>query len=92
MCRSFMYLRIRSLLYYQDELAHLQQGLLDQDDEDATTEKGQRMLVSRENWQSRSNQVPRKAILQKIAPKLREYGETSWYVHGLFQLTCVKMT
>ena len=75
MCRSFMYSRIRTLLYCQDELAHLQQRLLDQDDEDATTEKGQRMLASRDVWQHRSKQIPQKAILPKIATKLKEYGE-----------------
>ena len=77
MCRSFMYSRIRHLLYCQDELAHLQQGLLDQDDEDAMTDRGGRTLTSRKNWQYRSKTVPKKAILLQIAPKLKEYGENS---------------
>ena len=92
MCRSFMYSRIRHLLYCQDELAQLQQCLLDQDDEDAMTEEGQRMLASQQNWQFRSNRVPQKAILLKIAPKLKDYGENSWHVCGLLQLILRKMT
>lgn len=75
MCRSFMYARTRHLLYCQDELAQLQQGLLDQDDEDASSEKSKVLMGSRKRWQHRNDEFPRKAILMKMAPKLKEYGK-----------------
>ena len=82
-----MYSRIRCLLYCQDELAELQQVLLDQDDEDAKTPMGRCMLVSRDNWQLRNDQDPPKALLLKIAPKLKEYGECSCHQLLLRKLT-----
>lgn len=75
MCRSFMYSRIRHLLYCQDELAQLQKGLLTQDDEDASTDYGRIILRSRLRYEVRNENFPRKALIQKIGPKLKEYGK-----------------
>ena len=76
MCRSFMYSRIRHLLYCQDELAQLQQGLIDQDDEDASTSDGRRVLASRKRYEFRNK--TRNALIKKIGPKLKEYGKRCW--------------
>lgn len=75
MCRSFMYSRIRYLLYCQDELAELQQDLLDQDVKDAGTTEGQKLLISRIFYEYRNEKVPREAFMDKIGPKLKEYGK-----------------
>ncbi len=75
MCRSFMYSRIRYLLYCQDELAKLQEGLLDQDDELASTDDGQRILLSRKRYEFRNKKFPQKAFMKEIGPKLKEYGK-----------------
>lgn len=78
MCRSFMYSRIRQLLYCQDELAYLQKGLLDQDDQDASTDDGRKVLKSRIRYEHRNNQPQRKALIKEIGPKLKEYGKRYW--------------
>ena len=78
MCRSFMYSRIRHLLYCQDELAQLQKGLLEQDDKDASTVHGQRLLLSRIRYKHRNDQCPQNALIDKIGPKLKEYGRRCW--------------
>ena len=78
MCRSFTYSRIRHLLYCQDELARLQEGLLDQDDEDASTVDGRKLLISRLRYEYRNEQSPQKALMKKIGPKLKEYGKRCW--------------
>ena len=70
-----MYSRVRHLLYCQDELALLQKHLLQQDDEDGSTEKGQKLLVSRKRYEHRDDQSPAKDIMNKIGPKLKEYGK-----------------
>lgn len=70
-----MYSRIRHLLYCQDELARLQSDLLKQDDEDASTISSQRLLFSRKRYEYRNDQSPQKAIINKIVPKLKEYGK-----------------
>ena len=75
MCRSFMYSRIRQLLYCQDELAQLQKELLEQDNEDASTDDGQGLLLSRKRYACRADQFPQKALINKIGPKLKEYGK-----------------
>ena len=75
MCRSFMYSRIRHLLFCQDELAQLQKGLLEQDDKDASTDDGYMLLISRLNYEYRNSQSPQDAIIKKIGPKLKEYGK-----------------
>ncbi|CAD6565252.1 MAG: hypothetical protein ASARMPRED_006524 [Alectoria sarmentosa] len=75
MCRSFTYSRIRHLLYCQDELARLQEGLLDQDDEDASTVDGRKLLISRLRYEYRNEQSPQKALMKKIGPKLKEYDD-----------------
>ena len=74
MCRSFMYSRIRHLLYRQDELAQLQERLLKQDDKDASTNDW-RLLISRKRYEYREQKFPQKALINKIGPKLKEYGE-----------------
>ena len=70
-----MYSRIRHLLYCQDELAQLQKGLLEQDDKDASTDDGQRLLISRLRYEHRNSQSPQEALIKKIGPKLKEYGK-----------------
>ena len=79
MCRSFMYSRIRHLLYCQDELAQLQKRLLKQDDEDASTEHGKRLLRSRIRYEHRNEQFPQTALMNKIGPKLKEYGKRAGF-------------
>lgn len=78
MCRSFMYSRIRHLLYCQDELAQLQKHLLEQDDIDASTENGQMLLFSRKRYAYRNKKYPQDALINKIGPKLKEYGKRCW--------------
>ena len=75
MCRSFMYLRIRQLLYCQDELAKLQEELLEQDNEDARTDDGRGLLLSRKRYKIRNDKSPHKSALSKIVPKLKEFGK-----------------
>ena len=70
MCRSFMYSRIWHLLYCQDELADLQNRLLKRDKEDASTVGG----VSRREYENRHEGFPRKAVMNKLGQKLKEYG------------------
>lgn len=70
-----MYSRIRYLLYCQDELAELQQDLLDQDVKDAGTTEGQKLLISRIFYEYRNEKVPREAFMDKIGPKLKEYDD-----------------
>ena len=70
-----MYSRIRHLLYCQDELALLQKSLLEQDDKDASTAHGQRLLLSRKRYAYRNDQFPQNAIIDKIGNKLKEYGK-----------------
>lgn len=78
MCRTFMYSRIRQLLYCQDELAQLQKHLLKQDDEDASTSHGRKLLISRDRYEYRNEQFPQKALINKIGPKLKAYGKRCW--------------
>lgn len=75
MCRSFMYSRVRHLLYCQDELAQLQERLLKQDEEDASTEDGRQMLRSRKRYRFRNKKFPENAVIDKIGPKLKEYDD-----------------
>lgn len=75
MCRSFMYSRIRHLLYCQDELARLQKHLLAQDDEDASNEECPTLLISRLDYEHHYNQPSRNALIKEIGPKLKEYGK-----------------
>lgn len=70
-----MYSRIRHLLYCQDKLAELQQDLLDQDDEDGSTEEGQKLLISRLKYEHRNQQHSRNAFIEEIGPRLKEYGK-----------------
>lgn len=69
-----MYARTRHLLYCQAELAQLQKGLIDQDEEDARSEIGKRLLISRKKYESRNKSFPEKALINKIGTKLKEYG------------------
>lgn len=78
MCRTFMYSRIRQLLYCQDELAQLQNNLLKQDEEDASTSHGRKLLISRERYEYRNEQFPQKALINEIGPKLKAYGKRCW--------------
>lgn len=73
-----MYSRIRQLLYCQDELAKLQKGLIAQDDEDASTTDGQGLLFSRKRYEYRNRQSPKKALIDQIGFKLKEYGKRRW--------------
>lgn len=82
-----MYSRIRHLLYCQDELAQLQKHLLEQDDVDASTEYGQMLLFSRKRYAYRNNKSPQNAIINKIGPKLKEYGKRCWLCSNGHRLT-----
>ncbi|KAM0806013.1 hypothetical protein BDR22DRAFT_194992 [Usnea florida] len=75
MCRSFMYSRIRHLLYCQAELAQLQEGLIEQDEEDSKSDKGKALLTSRKRYAYRNKISPRQALINKIGPKLKEYDD-----------------
>ena len=68
-----MYSRLRHLLYCQTELAQLQKGLIDQDDEDLKNAKG--LLLSRRRYACRNKNFPEKAFIDKIGPKLKEDGK-----------------
>ena len=70
-----MYLRIRQLLYCQDELAKLQKELLEQDNEDARTDDGRGLLLSRKRYTIRNDKFPQKSLSNKIISKLKEYGK-----------------
>ena len=70
-----MYLRIRQILYCQDELAKLQKELLEQDNEDARTDDGRGLLLSRKRYKIRNDNFPQKSLFNKIVPKLEEYGK-----------------
>ena len=70
-----MYLRIRQLLYCQDELAKLQKELLEQDNEDARTDDGRGLLLSRKRYKIRNDNFPQKSFFNKIVPKLKEHGK-----------------
>ena len=74
-----MYSRIRHLLYCQDELAQLQNHLLKQDDKDASTVDGGRLLRSRKRYERRNNKFPENALINKIGPKLKEYGKRAGF-------------
>ena len=69
-----MYSRIRHLLYCQAELAQLQKGLIDQDAEDAGSDDGMRILMSRKRYDIRNRKFPKKALIDRIGTKLKEYG------------------
>lgn len=73
-----MYSRIRHLLYCQDELASLQDRLLDLDKKDASDDKTRKVLLSRILYEFRNEQFPKKALIDKIGPKLKEYGKRCW--------------
>ena len=73
-----MYSRIRHLLYCQDELAQLQKQLLNQDDEDASTDNGKGLLRSRIRYEIRNDQLPQIALMKQLGPKLKEYGKRCW--------------
>ncbi|KAI9881094.1 MAG: hypothetical protein M1830_008252 [Pleopsidium flavum] len=72
MCRRFGFLHSRVLLYRQDELAQLENDLMSLDEEDA--EKGSKALISRKLDEARQD-CPRKALIQGIDEKLKEYDE-----------------
>ena len=74
MCRSFMWSRMRHLLYCQDELAQLQELLINQDEEDASTPYGQTILRSRTKYEIRNKRSPKNNLMKEIGPKLKEYG------------------
>ena len=75
MFRSFMYSRIRHLLYCQDELALLQKRLMNQDDEDNSIDDTKILLKSRKRYEHRNNNLSQDAVIEKIGSKLKEYGE-----------------
>ena len=85
MCRSFMYSRIRHLLYCQAELAQLQERLIEQDEEDFKSDKGKALLISRKRYAYRNKISPREALINKISPKLKEYGKQFW-LSSIFHL------
>lgn len=75
MCRRFGWLNLRVLLYRQDELAQLEETLIDMDDEDITY-KGGLTLQSRQEDDDREDieeQYSRKTLINQIDTKLKEY-------------------
>lgn len=65
-------------MYCQDEIAHLQQSLIDQDKEDGKTDDGKRLLASRRKYNHRNDQFPQNALIERIGIKLKEYGKRCW--------------
>lgn len=79
MCRRFGWLNTRVLLYRQDELAKLEETLIDMDDEDITY-KGGLTLKSRKEDDDREDieeQYSRSTLINQIDTKLKEYCEFS---------------
>lgn len=79
MCRRFGWLNSRVLLYRQDELAKLEETLIDMDDEDITY-KGGLTLKSRKEDDDREDieeQYSRSTLINQIDTKLKEYCEFS---------------
>lgn len=79
MCRRFGWLNSRVLLYRQDELAKLEETLIEMDDEDITY-KGGLTLKSRKEDDDREDieeQYSRKTLINQIDKKLKEYREFS---------------
>ena len=88
MCRRFGWLNSRVLLYRQDELAQLEETLIDMDDEDITY-KGGLTLQSRKEDDDREDieeQYSRKTLINQIDTKLKEYREFSPLYHRHFFL------
>jgi len=80
MCRRFGFLHTRVLLYRQDELAQLENDLVSLDAEDEQI--APKALISRKLDEARQDS-PRKALIQGIDEKLKEYGKTSLTGHVL---------
>lgn len=70
MCRRFGFLHSRVLLYRQDELAQLENQLVELDADDA--ENNPRALLSRELDEQQDS--TRKDLILNINEKLKEYG------------------
>lgn len=86
MCRRFGWLNSRVLLYRQDELAKLEETLIDMDDEDITY-KGGLTLKSRKEDDDREDieeQYSRSTLINQIDTKLKEYREFSPLYHRHF--------
>ncbi|KAI4099616.1 MAG: hypothetical protein L6R37_005888 [Teloschistes peruensis] len=72
MCRRFSFLQTRVLLYRQDELAEMEDTLLNMDDEDKDLEP--LALQSRRLDGDRTEEPSRASLIEKIDSKLKQYG------------------
>lgn len=93
MCRRFGWLNSRVLLYRQDELAKLEETLIEMDDEDITY-KGGLTLKSRKEDDDREDieeQYSRKTLINQIDEKLKEYREFSPPYHRRFECESKKV-
>ena len=73
--RKYGFLRTRLLLYHQDELSVLEKGLLALDDDD---KKDRKLALQSRKHDEETDDDPedsRKALMRKIADKLKEYGK-----------------
>lgn len=86
MCRRFGWLNSRVLLYRQDELAQLEETLIDMDDEDNTYKDGLTLKSRREDdiRKDIEEQHSRKTLINEIDTKLKEYREFSSPYHRHF--------
>ena len=71
-CRKFGWFRTRLLLYYQDELAEMEEQLMHLDDDDSV--QCPEALRSREIDEERDKSLSRKKLFDKMHQKLRDYG------------------
>ena len=85
--RKYGFLRSRLLLYHQDELSALEKGLLALDNDDK--EKRELALQSRQHDEETDEdpETSRKALMKKIADKLKEYGKLQPAQHSFFFCT-----
>ncbi|KAL8696950.1 MAG: hypothetical protein Q9224_002532 [Gallowayella concinna] len=73
MSRRFAFLHTRVLLHRQDELAEMEQTLLDMDDEDRELDAVS--LQSRRRDDERTEQPSRTSLIRKIDDKLKDYDD-----------------
>src|SRR5438045_9704725 len=86
MCRRYGWLHNRVMLYRQDELQQLEKDLMEMDAADADVDP--RALKSRKRDDRREG-APRKALIEEIDEKLKQYGEHAESVLEHYFITLV---
>ena len=71
--RRFGRLRMRQLVYCQDDIARMERDLIDMDTRDST--QNPQALRSRAIDENRNQQESRKQLMEDISIKLEEYGQ-----------------